>query len=242
MSSLKNIIYFFICLIFIVVFSLSPCNVYAMFTGRLEGSANYYSFDYSEDRGRDNPSNINFTEKGVGTHIEYQQALFTEYLYFLGSIDYLATPFGVSDDQHKVRFLDSSGALYLTFPGARPVNISISAESFFTKLDNIAGDYQFDSESGLAFNGMFDLTATWATVYAKIPLITAVGERNIFGGGVKFRINTKEVLKYPDSMYVGGTVLRFDYSINRFTVQDDLTNEETNVKIKMFSASLGYAF
>ncbi|MBL6992081.1 MAG: hypothetical protein ISR65_20020 [Bacteriovoracaceae bacterium] len=144
-----------------------------------EAMAGYAYHTFNELREWQETTNVEFTQHSLYATAAARTLLFTRWMGLSADAEYIGPAISSShEDGYDFSLINLNGSFYFNIP-AKPFNLLLTAEYFYTSMETGANDFGYESMEGMKFSAIVDLTFFNGrfNLYLKYPYWIGIEDR-----------------------------------------------------------------
>lgn len=220
----------------IILALLTPLQV-VYSQSKLELDLLYKSSVYEELRDQQRFLDKNIEQSGAGVRLLASTLLLGKWFLTEAEGEYVAEPLSVTGDLSYSQ-LSYSARVGIVLP-ARPLNVTIIAETYHRQMSTSDQTFGYDQFSEMRYYPLLEYTlGNGSRFFLKYPLFKSLSRINEIHTGFHWRINGAATA-YPDNTYQKSWMLKLEYSDEELRFR---SVRNVDIKTRTWTIGIGYSF
>lgn len=201
--------------------------------------------EYIETHETQNPLDLRFVQRGIRARGLVEWMIIPRWLWVGGSIDKIFPNSSevkqmsfVSESCCEMKTTNSKGHIGLWLPSSRPVNLSLIAEYFTSKVQTSSPEFGYAKRSNWQYGAQIDITSYSGQTFYACWFPWGPDEYLEMRAGLQFKLSGAGN-RYPFSLFNSGILINIDY---RRIMLDFNSPVTIDIDRREYTASLGIRF
>jgi hypothetical protein len=223
----------------LIVFLLALCTPFAsvLAQSKIEIDLLYKSSVYEELRDQQRFLDKNIAQAGPGVRLLGSSLVLGRWLLAEAEAEYIAGPLTATQDLSYTQM--SYGARVGIVLPARPLNVTLIAETYHRTMDTSDQSFGYDKFSEMRYYPLLEYTfANGSRFFLKYPLFKSLSRINEIHTGFHWRINASAAA-YPENTYQKSWLFKVEYSDEELRFR---SVRNVDIKTRTWTVGIGYSF